>query len=126
MADFKEAIRECDFIDMGFTRYPFTWSNRRFGVGLIEKRLDRFLYSRSWGNYFQEKATMNLVTWSFDHNSILMEVLERGSGLRYSRRTFCRVHYEDIWSPYEKCREIVKREWKESSRWDSGNPVDLF
>ncbi|KAH9735375.1 reverse transcriptase domain-containing protein [Citrus sinensis] len=126
VADFREVVRECDFIDMGFKGYPFTWSNRRFGVGLIEERLDRFLCSRSWGNYFQEKAAMNLVTWSSDHNPILMEVLEKRSGLRYSRRTFRKVHYEDMWSPYEKCREIVKREWKESSCWDRGNPVDLF
>ena len=39
---------------------------------------------------------MNLVTWSSNHNPILMEMLERESGLRYSRRTFCKVYYEDM------------------------------
>lgn len=31
-----------------------------------------------------------------------------------------------MWSPYEKCREIVKRKWKDTSCWNRGNPVDLF
>lgn len=52
VADFREAVRECELVDLGFTRYLFTWSNRRFRVGLVEERLDRFLYSKSWGNYF--------------------------------------------------------------------------
>ncbi|KAH9663932.1 reverse transcriptase domain-containing protein [Citrus sinensis] len=55
-----------------------------------------------------------------------MEVLEKGKGKRYMRRTFHRVHYEDMWSPYEKCREIVKHEWKDGSCWTKNNPVELF
>ena len=68
----------------------------------------------------------NLVTWSSDHHPILMEVVEKGKGLRCIRRAFHRVNYEDMWSPCERCREIVKHEWKDTSCWNRGNPVDLF
>lgn len=55
-----------------------------------------------------------------------MEVTEKGKDSRYTKRTFQRVHYEDMWSPYEKCNEIIKKEWMESCCWKSGNPVELF
>ena len=42
------------------------------------------------------------------------------------KRTFQMVHYKDMWSPYEKCKEIIKKEWMESCCWNSGNPVELF
>lgn len=41
-------------------------------------------------------------------------------------KTFPRVHYEGMWSPYEKCREIVKHEWKEVSCWNESNLVEVF
>ncbi|KAH9735301.1 polyubiquitin 3 [Citrus sinensis] len=126
LTDFREALTECDLRGMGCTGYPFTWSNRRFGVDLIEERLDRFLYNRGWGNYFQEKVALDLVSWCSDHHSILMEVVEKGKEGRFFKRTFHRAHYEDFWSSYEKCKEIVNHEWKDTSCWSKGNPADLF
>lgn len=29
------------------------------------------------------------------------------------KKNFMRIPYEDMWSPYEKCQEIVRREWGE-------------
>lgn len=126
VSEFRKTLRECELRDLGFTRYPYTWSNRRFGYQLIEERLDRFLCNKIWGNCFQEKLALNLVDWSSDHHSILMDVVEKGKRIRYVRKTFQRTHYEDMWSPYERCREIVKHEWKGTSCWNKGNPVDLF
>ncbi|KAK9178687.1 hypothetical protein WN943_027880 [Citrus x changshan-huyou] len=100
----REALRECNLRDVGCTGYPFTWSNMRFG----------------------EKAALNLVSWCSDHHPILMEVVEKGKEGRFFKRTFHRAHYEDFWSSYEKCKEIVKHEWKDTSCWSKGNPVDLF
>lgn len=31
-----------------------------------------------------------------------------------------------MWSPDEKYREIVNREWRDHVSWSRGNPVDLF
>ena len=67
-----------------------------------------------------------MISWSSDYNAILMEVTEKGKGSRYTKRTFQRVHYEDMWSPYEKCQEIVKHEWEESRSWNCEDHVSQF
>ena len=113
--DFKEVVKDFNLTDLGSTEYPFTWSNRRFEVNIIEERLDKCLGNSSWRESLQEKAAQNLISWSSDHNPLMMEVLEKGRGNRYSRKTFHRIHYEDMWSPYKKCKEIVKKEWMEGS-----------
>ena len=43
-----------------------------------------------------------------------------------SRRQSSRIHYEDMWSPYEACKEIVSEEWSLNGNWQSGNPVYSF
>ena len=40
---FREAIQDCNLVDLGCKGYYFTWSNHRFGPYLIEERLDNFL-----------------------------------------------------------------------------------
>lgn len=55
-----------------------------------------------------------------------MEVLEKGRGSGYMKRTYPRLCYEDIWSSYDKCKEIVKHEWRESCGWNSSNPIGIF
>ena len=111
---------------MGFKGHPFTWSNRRFGPQLVEERLDRFLYCKDWGGMFHEVAAEHLETWTSYHNSIMMVLKERGRNLSFKRRTFTREHYEDMWSPYEKCQKIVKHEWIESRSWNCEDHVSQF
>lgn len=104
----------------------FTWSNRRFEADLVEERLDRFLCNKGWGNYFQEKAVVNLVSWCSDHHLILMELVEKGKWWNYMKKTFYIAHYEDMWGPYKRCKEIIKGELSDNSYWSWGNPVELF
>ena len=42
------------------------------------------------------------------------------------KRNFPRVHYEEMWSSYEKCREIVRQEWREVSYENGSNPIEIF
>ncbi|KAH9770469.1 putative reverse transcriptase/RNA-dependent DNA polymerase [Citrus sinensis] len=92
--------------------YQFTWSNGRFGPHFVEERLDRFLCNEECGNHFQETEGTNLVSVGSDYYPIMMEVKEKGSGLQYVRKTFPRVHFEDMWSSYEACKAIIKAEWE--------------
>lgn len=111
-------------MDVGSQGHLFTWSNRRFGPYYIEEKLDRFLCSKDWIDHFHDSIATNLVNWSSDHNPILMEVQERrGGGLNYNRGSLSRIHYEDMWSPYEACKEIVKTEWSSHGSWFRDNVV---
>lgn len=42
--EFREVVHDCNMEDLKCKGYPFTWSSR-FGLHLVEKRLDRFLRS---------------------------------------------------------------------------------
>ena len=79
MADFRKVIDDCNLVDVGCTGYPFTWSNRKFGLHFIEERLDRFFYNKDWENNFYDSASNNLITWASNHSSVLMEVKEKSA-----------------------------------------------
>ena len=51
----------------------------------MEGRLDIFLCNEVWSERFVDYAITNLESWTFDHSSVLMEVQDRGNGLRYQR-----------------------------------------
>lgn len=95
MQNFRNKITECNLVDLGCKGGPFTGSNERYNPLLIEERLDCFLCNKEWGNMFLEFAAETLETWTSDRNPIMMTVAEKERGLKYNRRTFPRLHYED-------------------------------
>ena len=126
IVDFRDAVRECKFSDLGSTGHPFTWSNRQFGPNLIEEKLDRFFCNQEWRVEFHDDWATNLVHWESDHCPIILDVRERKRSLVYERKSFRRVHYEDMWIPYEECQNIVKSEW---FKWNTNmetSPVQKF
>lgn len=126
MHEFNEAIRECDLFDLGWKRLPFTWSNMRYGPDLIEEHLDRFLCSKSWGSVFYKTAAKTLVTWTSDHKPVLMDIEENGKARSYERRSTRCFHYEDSWSYYNQCKQIVKHECLEFRGWGGEDAIETF
>ena len=110
IADFRDAVKECKLIDLGSRGHPFTWSNRQFGPYLIEEKLDRFLHNQEWRAKFYDDLATNLVHLEFDHCSVMVEAKEKEQSLEYDKKYFCRIHYEDMWSLYKACKDIVKNE----------------
>lgn len=126
ISEFREALQDCNLVDLGCKGYPFTWGNGRFGFDCVEEMLDRFLCNKELRERFDDCAATNLKTWTSDHCLVLMEVYEKGSGLSYLKKSAKRVHYEDMWSSYEACKEIVQREWSRHGNWKYANLVQLF
>ena len=96
MQMFRGAVRNCSLVDLGCKGCPLMWSNKRYEPHLIVERLDCFSCNQEWRNMFLESVAETLETWTSDHNPILMEVMAKGRGLRYNKRTFPWVHYEDF------------------------------
>ncbi|KAK3222865.1 hypothetical protein Dsin_009890 [Dipteronia sinensis] len=48
MFRFRQAIDDCDLVDLGFSEPKLTWNNRRDGKSNIHERLDRH-----WGFRFE-------------------------------------------------------------------------
>lgn len=107
IAEFRVAVRDCKLFDLGSIGYLFTWSNKQFGPSLIS----RFMCNKGWKTEFYDDLATNLVHWESDHSLVMMEIKGRQRSLVYEKKTFTRIHYEDMWSSYETCRNIVKEEW---------------
>lgn len=92
----------------------------------MEKRLDIFLCNEAWSERFVDCVAINIESWSFDHSPMLMEVHNRGNGLNYQRRGTLRIHYEDRWSSYDTCKDIIEEEWHKHRCWNKDDPIHLF
>lgn len=53
MMDFKQVINDNNLEDLRWSGPQFTWSNKRYGLDLIEERLDRFLCNSKWEKIFR-------------------------------------------------------------------------
>lgn len=126
VANFKEAVNDCNLEDLGYRGYPFTWSNRRFGPHFVEERLDRFLGSKDWRSSSFDLIATNLNAWGSDHTPIMLEIQDQKHFIGRNMRAGRRIHYEDMWSHYEECKRIVSEEWEYQNRWREGNPVVSF
>lgn len=97
---------------MGYSGYPFTWSNRRFGSpNFIEERLDRFLCSSSWRDLNVFSSVSHLTSWPSDHCPVVFEFRDQlNSGMHKGVRP--RFHYKAFWKGYDGCKDIVKDCWQ--------------
>ncbi|KAH9647988.1 hypothetical protein KPL70_025411 [Citrus sinensis] len=124
--EFREALRDCGLKDVGYRGYDFTWNNGIYGKGFVEERLDRFVCSKAWSDKSVDCKASNLDTWTSDHCPVLMVAQERREGMNQRGRHSSRIHYEDMWSSYDVCKEIIKEEWSLHRNWSSEDTVQSF
>uniref|UniRef100_A0A2N9F8S0 Uncharacterized protein n=1 Tax=Fagus sylvatica TaxID=28930 RepID=A0A2N9F8S0_FAGSY len=104
MHGFSDFISSCGLRDIPLEGGLFTWSNNRANVAM--SRIDRFLYSDEWDDFFPSILQKRLPRILSDHFPI---ILECGDFSR-SRRPF---RFENMWLKADGFKERVK-EW-----WDS-------
>ena len=59
---FGETLSSCQLQDLGFKRYPYTWSNKRPGEANTKIRLDRGVANKEWTDRFQLSKIVHLLT----------------------------------------------------------------
>jgi endonuclease/exonuclease/phosphatase family metal-dependent hydrolase len=104
MHGFSDFISSCGLRDIPMEGGLYTWSNNRANVAM--SRIDRFLYSNEWDDFFPTILQKRLPRILSDHFPI---ILECGDFTR-SRRPF---RFENMWLKADGFKEKVK-EW-----WDS-------
>lgn len=111
MFDFREAIDSCNLIDPGYIGPDYTWCNKHFSSDLIWKRLDRFLFNSEMKIRCSSFKVYHLALLASDHRPILAVWMESQPDQR-KRMSSRPKKFEESWTKYGECREIVTQVWK--------------
>lgn len=110
----------CGVLDVGFCGPNYTWCNKHFDHDLIWEMLDRFFINPDMQSRCGSFKVLHLAFLASDHRPLLAEwkeeppdqmqtVLNRPS------------KFEEIWTKYDECKDIVKQVWQEHGRRSSRN-----
>ncbi|XP_026378414.1 uncharacterized protein LOC113272831 [Papaver somniferum] len=105
---FKEKILELDLIYLGFTGFPFTWSNKRKGHALTEQRLDRVLATDEWLAIYPNTTITNMLAIGSDHHPIFLNSNPNWKNGKIPFKFFV------SWLDHEDSRKIIADCWKKS------------
>ena len=72
MDEFREAIHQCKFKDLGYYGLDFTWCNMKGGERRMYLRLDRALATPKWIDYYKNTKVHHLVESTSDHCALLI------------------------------------------------------
>ena len=115
MGDFRDAIHQCGFKDLGFFGPEFTWCNMQEGDNRMYLRLDRALATPDWIDYFKEVKVHHLVVPTSDHCALLITDA-KGAQKSSNRRRF---QFEAMWTRRDDCKDIIQEVWNGSQEINS-------
>ena len=99
---FRVWIRDCEMEDMGFTGSLFTWKR-----GLIQERLDRFVYNGDWKGSVKKASVYHLPRIQSDHCPIMLSYDNLSRGLSQQRP----FRFLATWESHENWNNFVQKYW---------------
>ncbi|XP_026410080.1 uncharacterized protein LOC113305210 [Papaver somniferum] len=102
----NEKILNLDLIDLGFTGFPFTWSNKRKGHALTEQRLDGGLENDDWLAIYPNTTITNMLAIGSDHHPNLLKSNPHWKNGKIPFKFF------GTWLDHADCRKIIADCWK--------------
>ncbi|XP_057428231.1 uncharacterized protein LOC130721452 [Lotus japonicus] len=115
----NQACNECDFHDVGFSGYRFTWSNMREAPNTVEERLDFALANSAWSCMWPVTKVRHLINYKSDHCPIVLTFSSRRGHRELARTKLFR--FEELWlQSSDECSEVVAEAW---SRTWSGDDL---
>jgi hypothetical protein len=107
MSIFRDALTDCDLVDLGFTGLPFTYDNGRGGEANVKVLLDRAVANTCWRDLFGDATFHHLVSSRSNHCPLLLEV-RKENWERHKTRIF---RYETMWERLESLATEIKEAW---------------
>ncbi|XP_062028694.1 uncharacterized protein LOC133744637 [Rosa rugosa] len=98
---FRQALVDCDLVNMGFVGSRFTWSNR-----FTKERLDRACHTVQWRDLYPFSRVITLPLSHSDHCPILIDVNPDSGSLPRSPRAF---RFEEMWLAHTGCTGVVEQ-----------------
>ncbi|KAF7838984.1 ribonuclease H [Senna tora] len=109
---FRSVVDVCQFVDLGFKGYPFTWSNGRCEEDNVQERLDRVFATESWLLLFPYVAVEHLQRYTSDHCAISIYFDDISFPKPRVRKKIFR--FEEVWVSDDCCENVIKGEWGSS------------
>ncbi|CAM8905802.1 unnamed protein product [Rhodiola kirilowii] len=106
MRSFRETIKACGLIDLGYTGLPYTFSNRRDGLMETKARLDRAFSNVQWKTLFERYEVSHLITSTSDHLPLLVNFRKR---IYCARKKLFR--FEPMWLRQNEFRGFLEQCW---------------
>ena len=106
---FGEALDSCHLQDLGSSRYPYTWSNKRPGEANNRIRLDRGVVNKEWTEKFQMSKIVHLPTHASDHLPIMLHAQTYSQSRQKRDRCF---KFEESWLLRSECETVVQEAWE--------------
>ena len=111
MAQFREVVDECGFLDLGFSGPQYTWWNKRDGGAQVLERLDSCFANAEWLLLFPSCRVHHLHGVFSDHRPLWIELNSDNTPPRPRRKQFC---FEEIWTMDPSCEETVWQAWEKT------------
>ncbi|KAE9619301.1 putative endonuclease/exonuclease/phosphatase [Lupinus albus] len=104
--EFKHFIEVGNLISLPTRGVDFTWSNRRRGVALTEKKLDISLCNEDWFHAWNQVSCCSFPRLSSDHHPIML----CSSSSDFIRKSTFRFH--KMWLHNLDCKRVVSEAWR--------------
>ena len=74
MRDFREALDECGFADLGYVEQKYTWYKQLTGGVTVWERLDKAVANNDWISLYPGTMVKHLECGFSDHKPIIIHL----------------------------------------------------
>ena len=106
MQMFRDALDECELMDLGFKGFPFTWSKHYKDGFLIWERLDKAIASHDWFVDFSGTRVTHVNSTTSDHKLLWIDLVDLD--FQQKKKVF---RFEEVWLSDKGCGETIENVW---------------
>ncbi|KAL0327022.1 UNVERIFIED_CONTAM: hypothetical protein Sangu_1780200 [Sesamum angustifolium] len=105
---FREALEQCELVDLGFAGTPFTWCNRHSEPNTVYERLDRACANLGWSQLFPDTSIEHVPVNCSDHVALVIRLMDKP---QYAERSIRPWRFEAAWLQSEQFEGVVEEGW---------------